>query len=128
MNSFGRMDKLDWKELVSDIGLSEVNVELDKRFRNIFETLRALTSVYGSDSSLTERVLASKSDWLPARDQYKRTVLHMASMNGNTRLVRSLAYCGCPINIRDGIGQAPLTLALHMGHTITAKFLLENGA
>lgn len=69
-----------------------------------------------------------KSDWLPARDQYERTVIHLASMNGNTRLVRSLAYSGCPINIRDGIGQTPLTLALHQGHSITAKFLLDCGA
>lgn len=54
--------------------------------------------------------------------------MHMASMQGNTRLVGCLVYSGCPINIRDGIGQTPLTLALHMGHTATAKFLVENGA
>ena len=49
-------------------------------------------------------------------------------MNGNTRLVRGLIYSGCPVNIRDGIGQTPLTHALHMGQTATAKFLLETGA
>ena len=49
-------------------------------------------------------------------------------MNGNTRLVRGLVYSGCPVNIRDGIGQTPWTLALHMGQTVTAKFLLETGA
>ena len=52
----------------------------------------------------------------------------MASLNGNTRLVRCLVYAGCPINNRDSIGQMPLTLALHSGHTITAKVLLDCGA
>ena len=49
-------------------------------------------------------------------------------MNGNTRLVCGLTYSGCPVNIRDGIGQTPLALALHMDQTVTAKFLLETGA
>ena len=122
------VSNLSWSELVSKIGVPEVNAELDKRFKAIFETLRDLTSAYTSDSSLTERVMALKDEWLAARNQYERTVIHMASLNGNTRLVRCLIYSGCPINIRDGIGQTPLTIALHMGHTITAKFILESGA
>ncbi len=119
---------LSWSELVSKIGVPEVNAELDKRFKAIYEILRDLTSAYTSDGSLTERVIAFKDEWLAARDQYERTIIHMASLNGNTRLVRCLIYSGCPINIRDGIGQTPLTIALHMGHTITAKFILESGA
>ena len=58
----------------------------------------------------------------------ERSVIHVASLNGNTRLVRCLVYAGCPINGRDGIGQTLLTLALHSGHTITAKVLLDCGA
>ncbi len=115
---------LSWSELVSKIGIPEVNAELDKRFKAIYETLRDLTSAYTSDGSLTECVMAFKDEWLAARDQYERTVIHMASYN--TRLVRCLIYSGCLINIRDGIGQTPLTIALHMGHTITAKFILES--
>ena len=122
------MENPNWKELVSNIGLSEVNAELDKRFESTFKTLRDIASVCTTDNSLIERVIALKADWLPARDQYERTVIHLASMNGNTRLVRGLIYSGCPVNIRDGIGQTPLTLALHMGQTVTAKFLLETGA
>ena len=98
------VSNLSWSELVSKIGVPEVNAELDKRFKAIFETLRGLTSAYTSDSSLTERVMALKDEWLAAQDQYKRTVIHMASLNGNTRLVCCLIYSGCPINIRDGIG------------------------
>ena len=122
------MDNLSWSQLVSKIGLKEVNTELDKRFNCLFEKLRDLTSVYTNDASLVERICSTKNEWLPASDQYKRAVLHVASLNGNTRLVRGLVFSGCPINVRDGIGQTPLTLALHMGHTITAKFLLESGA
>ena len=122
------MENPNWKGLVSNIGLPEVNAELDKRFENVLKTLRDVASVCTTDNSLIERVMALKPDWLPARDQYERTVIHLASMNGNTRLVRGLIYSGCPVNIRDGIGQTPLTLALHMGQTVTAKFLLETGA
>ncbi len=34
---------------------------------------------------------------------------------------------GARINAKDGIGQSPLTLALHMGHSNTAKLLIEYG-
>ena len=122
------LDSLNWSELITKIGVTEVNKELDKRFKSIFETLRDITSVYISDASLTERIISLKPEWLPARDQYERAVIHLASLNGNTRLVRCLVHSGCPINIRDGIGQTPLTLALHMGHTITAKFIVESEA
>lgn len=117
-----------WEDLVCKIGLKDANKELDDRFNIVFETLRELRSVYTTDSSLTERVARMRDQWLPAHDQYERTLAHIASMKGNTQLFRCLVYSGCLINIRDGIGQMPLTLTLHMGHTTTAKFLVENGA
>lgn len=52
----------------------------------------------------------------------------LAAMSGNTRLVRGLVYAGAKINEEDGIGQTPLTLALHKGHTFTAKFLVDVGS
>ena len=122
------MDDLDWSQLICKIGLKEVNETLDKRFKTIFETLRDISSVYTNDSSLVERLCSIRNEWLHARDQYERSVIHVASLNGNTRLVRCLVYAGCPINSRDSIGQTPLTLALHSGHTITAKVLLDCGA
>ena len=122
------LDRLNWSELISKIGVTEVNKELDKHFLSIFETLRDLTSVYISDASLTEHIKSLKTKWLPARDQYERAVIHLALLNGNTLLVRCLVHSGCPINIRDGIGQTALTLALYMGHTINTKFMVESGA
>ena len=94
----------------------------------MFEILCDLTSVYISDASLTEHVISLKTEWLPARDQYKKAVIHLTWLNGNTRLVQCLVHSGCLTNIQDGIGQTPLTLALHMGHTITAKFIVESSA
>ena len=122
------MDDLYWSQLICKMGLKEVNKTLDKHFETIFETLRDISSVYTNDSSLIERLCSIRSEWLHARDQYERSVLHVASLNGNTWLVRCLVYAGCPIDTRDGIGQTPLTLTLHSGHTITAKVFLDCSA
>ena len=35
---------------------------------------------------------------------------------------------GAPINIRDGIGQTALTIALHYNHDLSSMFLIENGS
>jgi len=55
-------------------------------------------------------------------------VLHLAALNGNTRLVGALITAGANINLRDGIEQTPLTLSLHMEHFNTAKLLIEMGS
>ena len=34
---------------------------------------------------------------------------------------------GAPINIRDGIGQTALLIALHYNHDSSSMFLIENG-
>ena len=118
---------LTWKELREKIGIAAVNKELDERIKRIFGTLRDIASLT-SGKSLTEKVLALKESWIDAVDQYERSVLHLAALNGNTRLVCALIDAGAHINLKDGIGQTPLTLALHMGHSNTAKYLIEYGA
>ena len=84
------MDNSNWKGLVSNTGLPEVNAGLDKRFETIFKTLRDIASVCTTDNCLIERVMPLKSEWLPARYQYERAIIRLASVNGNTRLVRGL--------------------------------------
>ena len=69
-----------------------------------------------------------QGEWQSAKDQYERTVLHLAALHGNTKLVRCLVLSGAHINAKDGIHQTPLTLSLHKNHINTAKFLLEIGA
>lgn len=98
------------------------------RLDDILRSLQDLASVITSDRALVERISTLRDTWFPARDQYQRSILHIASTNGNARLVRALVYSGALINARDGIGQTPLTLAIHKGHTMVAKFLMENGA
>ena len=69
-----------------------------------------------------------RGEWQPTKDQYERTVLHLAALHGNTTLVRCLVLSGAHINAKDGIRQTPLTLSLHKNHINTAKLLLEIGA
>ena len=99
-----------WEDLCEKIGLG-ANAELDRRLASIFNTLRDITSVT-SNNSLKHKVSELKYSWLPAIDQYKRTILHLAALNGNTRLVCALMDSGARINVKDGIGQSPLTLVL----------------
>ena len=81
-----------------------------------------------SKNILTHKVRELKYSWFPTIDQYERTILHLAALNGNTRLICALVDSGARINAKDGIGHFPLTLALHMGHPNTAKLLNEYGA
>ena len=109
-----------WEDLREKIGLEGANAELDRRIASIFNTLRDITSVT-SNSSLKHKVSELKYSWFPAIDQYERTILHLAALNSNTRLVCALVDSGARINAKDGIGQSPLTLALHKDHSNTAK-------
>ena len=117
-----------WSDFRANIGLQDVNNELDERTNRIFKTLRDIASLSYSNTELGNKIRVLKNDWYSATDQYERTVLHLAALNGNTRLVVGLVHCGARINARDGIGQTALTLALHKEHFSTAKKLIENGA
>ena len=51
---------LGWKELREKIGIEEANKELDKRFKQVFSTLRDIASL-SSGRYLTEKALALKA-------------------------------------------------------------------
>ena len=53
------VEKLTWKELLPKIGVKEINDELDKCTKSIFNSIRQLARLAGQ----TEW-------WLPARDQF----------------------------------------------------------
>jgi ankyrin repeat protein len=74
-----------------------------------------------SNVELYNKIKEFRGTWYPATDQYDRTVLHLAALNGNTKLVVGLINSGARINARDGIDQTALTLALHKEHFNTAK-------
>lgn len=117
-----------WSELISQIVITEVNEELDRRTKEVYDGLRHLASVCRSDNNLTTRLKSQINEWSPVRNQYLRSVLHLATFQGNTRLVKCSVFAGAEVNIKDGIGQTALTLALHKCHDATAYFLIDNGA
>lgn len=67
-----------WKTLISKIGNSKANEELDRRCNTIFATIRDIASVCTSQVALTARIKDLKDVWDPVCDQYERTVLHLA--------------------------------------------------
>ena len=71
-----------WSDLRANVGLQEVNDELDERTNRIFKTLRDITSVSHSNTELCNKIEGFKNDWYQATDQYERTVLHLAALNG----------------------------------------------
>ena len=117
-----------WPSLISNIGLKTVNQVLDERMGQLFETLQQLASSTTRTTELVIRLKTKRGEWHPAKDQFERSVLHLAAWNGNTALVRGLVLAGANINEKDGIHQTPLTLALHNDHLNTAKFLIEHHA
>ena len=78
------VSKLPWGVLLSKIRKKEVNKELDTHTKCVFDALCDLNSVCTSNHSLTTRIKALQNEWLPAKDQYERSVLHLASFQGNT--------------------------------------------
>ena len=59
------VEKLTWKELLLKIGVKEINAELDKRTKSIFDSICQLASVCDQDSNLTARLAAQTEWWLP---------------------------------------------------------------
>ena len=77
---------------------------------SLFIKLQEFSSLTFSDSSLVIELKEKCEEWQPAKDQYERTVLHLAALNGNTKLVRCLVLSGAHVKAKDGIHQSPLTL------------------
>lgn len=119
---------LNWEELIKRVGKTQVNQELDNRINKIYCELQDLATVLSSNDTLVKRLIYCRETWFPAVDQYERNVLHLAALDGNLTLARCLVYAGGLINAEDGIGQTPLTLSLHKGHVVLARWLVENGA
>ena len=93
-----------WEVLRGKIGLEGANKELDERIKDIYNKLRDITSV-SSNLTLFKKLQELKPLWVPAIDQYERTVLHLAALNGNTKLACALVNAGALINEKDGIAR-----------------------
>jgi ankyrin repeat protein len=122
------LDCASWVTLIANIGLPLVNEALDSRINQLFIKLQELASSTLTNAALVMRLEEKQEEWQPAKDQYMRTVLHLAALNGNTKLCCCLVLAGAHVNAKDGIHQTPLTLSLHKNHINTSKFLVEIGS
>ena len=118
----------EWAELINNTGAKEANEELDHQTKQVFDGLRQLALFCRVDENLITRIEAQHDVWAPARDQYLRSVQHLAAFEGNTRLAKCLVLAGTEINLQDRVRQMPLSLALHKSHDGTAHFVIEIGS
>ncbi|EAY22764.1 hypothetical protein TVAG_476930 [Trichomonas vaginalis G3] len=61
-------------------------------------------------------------------NKYGENVLHVASINGNLNLVKSLIECDCDKEAKSDNGQTPLIYASWEGHLEVVKYLISVGA
>ncbi len=118
------LESASWVVLIANIGIPMVNEVLDSRMDHLFAKLQVLASST-RDSDLVKKLEEKREEWQPAKVKYKRTVLHLAAMNRNTKLVRGLVLAGAHVNVNDGIHQTPLTLSLNKDRINTSKYLVE---
>ncbi len=102
---------LSCSKLRGKIGLNGVNKE--ERTNRMFNKLRQIATTSFSNIELCDKLKTIKSSWDDVIDQYKRSVLHLVALNGNTRLVVGLTNSGACINARDGL----VKLHLHLQST-----------
>ena len=95
------LESVSWDVLFANIGLPLVNEVLDARMSGLFTKLQQLTSLSFTNSALIMGLKEKREEWQPAKDQYQRTVLHLAALNGNTKLVRCLVLSGAHVNEKE---------------------------
>lgn len=63
-----------------------------------------------------------------SRDSSERTPLHLATVNGNLNIIRTLIEAGANVNLQDGDGKTPLVKAIECNHDDLVQFFLFAGA
>lgn len=63
-----------------------------------------------------------------SKDSSGRTPLHLAVVNGNLNIIRTLVEAGANINLQDGDGKTPLFKSVECNHDDLVQFFLFAGA
>ncbi|CAG2111920.1 unnamed protein product [Medioppia subpectinata] len=69
-----------------------------------------------------------KSIDVNARDSSDRTPLHLATVNGNLKIIRTLIEAGAHVNAQDNDGKAPIVKAIECNHEDLVQFFVCVGA
>jgi ankyrin repeat protein len=79
-------------------------------------------------SELAKIFLANGADIHAIDNNYKRTALHFASLNGHLKIVEALLEKDAEVDQKDAAGKTPLDYANRYGHERVAKLLKSSGA
>lgn len=96
-----------------------------------------LTKVDSSFTKLHKAALLNDEDKIKkqvknidinTRDSSDRTALHLATVNGNLKIIRILIEAGANVNAQDGDGKTPIIKAIECNHEDLVQFFLCVGA
>lgn len=93
------------------------------------QMLNAMQSRESTDfSKLSDKLRSTRQEWEFVTDHLGRNILHCAVENGNISLVKILLSAGLNINVQEGCGAIPLTIAVLKREADMCKLLVENFA
>ena len=133
---FKKATKEDWQQqyhfkVVERLNSCKFNLQwvtkagTDEKFGPFFEIIKR-----GDTAKVAEFMRASDSKQLiqAVEKNSKKSCLHIASQEGNDRIVAYLIGKGAAVDARDRLLKTPLHMACAAGHTAVTKILLENNA
>lgn len=95
----------------------------DPNIADIYGWTPLMRAVQQMRPAVVRVLLDSKGVALDARNENKRTALHLAAAGGLRDIARMLLARGADIHVRDRAGNTPAQLAIAAGHPDTARII-----
>ncbi|VUC21708.1 unnamed protein product [Clonostachys rosea] len=92
---------------------------------NVGDTLLHMAAAVGNCDCLEALLDQGITGHLHSLDEYGRTPMHYAAMNGQVEAIRILIRRGGDVNVKSNNGFTPLHFAADCGHPSTVRVLLE---
>lgn len=89
---------------------------------------RVFRVVKNGNLKRTKTLVSKRPNFINARDNQNRTLLHWAARNGRLKIARFLITSGADVKTTDKNQQTPLHLAAQFGRPLLVELLLKNGA